>query len=77
VQERITDDKPDPGFDEIDVNCKFIKGRSGDTDSNDTFTPMSVRLEVTDKDGDQNTSLETSGWISTVCARKRTTTINI
>jgi hypothetical protein len=55
VQERITADKTEPAFNEIDVTCQFIKGRSGDTDSNGKYTTMNVRLEVTDKDGDGST----------------------
>jgi hypothetical protein len=56
VQERVSADKPEPGFNEIDVTCKFVQGRSGDRDSIGLYTTMSVRLEVTDKDGDQNTT---------------------
>ena len=56
AQERITADKTDPAFNEIDVDCRLVRGRSGDTDSNGTYTTMSVRLEVTDRDGDQNTT---------------------
>ena len=47
-------DKPDGGFNEIDVDCDLVEGRSGDTDSNGRYTSMSVSLEVTDKDGDKN-----------------------
>jgi hypothetical protein len=56
VQERISADKPDPGFNEIDVTCKFVTGRSGDRDTLGLYTTMSVRLEVTDRDGDQSTT---------------------
>ena len=56
AEERVSADKPDPGFNEIDVDCDFVGSRTGDTDSNGRYTSMSVRLEVTDKDGDRNSS---------------------
>jgi hypothetical protein len=54
VQEKVTTDRADPAFNEIDVDCEFIDGRTGDTDVSGRFTTMSVDLEVTDKDGDKN-----------------------
>jgi hypothetical protein len=56
VETRISADKPEPAFNEIDSTCNFIKDRSGDRDTFGLYTTMSVRLEVTDKDGDQSTT---------------------
>jgi hypothetical protein len=68
VETRVTADKAEPAFNEIDVTCNFIKGRSGDRDSDGLYTPMSVRLEVTDKDGDQSTtSRNVRLYIDDVC----------
>jgi hypothetical protein len=68
VQERITADKPDAGFNEIDVDCDFVKGRTGDSDISGRFTTMKVDLEVTDKDGDRNrTSRDVRLYFDGVC----------
>jgi hypothetical protein len=56
VQEKVTTDRADPAFNEIDVDCEFVDGRTGDSDSSGRFTTMSVDLEVTDRDGDRNRS---------------------
>jgi hypothetical protein len=54
--ERVTADKREPFFGEIDVACKLVKGASTNEDSNGRYTTLNIRLEVTDKDGDQNTA---------------------
>jgi hypothetical protein len=68
VQEKITTDRPDPAFNEIDVDCDFIEGRTGDSDASGRFTTMSVDLEVTDRDGDRNrTSRNVRLYFDGVC----------
>jgi hypothetical protein len=68
VQERITADKPDAGFNEIDVDCDFVTGRTGDSDISGRFTTMKVDLEVTDQDGDRNrTSRDLRLYFDGVC----------
>jgi hypothetical protein len=68
VQERVTTSRPDPAFNEIDVHCEFIKGRTGDTDASGRYTTMKVDLEVTDKDGDRDrTSRDVRLYFDEVC----------
>ena len=68
VQERITTERPDSAFNEIDVDCDFVEGRTGTTDSDGKYTTMSVDLEVTDKDGDRNrTSRNVRLYFDGVC----------
>jgi hypothetical protein len=68
VQEKVTTDRADPAFNEIDVDCEFIDGRTGDTDASGRFTTMGVDLEVTDKDGDRNrTSRNVRLYFDGVC----------
>jgi hypothetical protein len=56
AQDRITADKPDPAFNEIDVDCDMVEGINGDTDASGRFTTMRIDLEVTDRDGDRNST---------------------
>ena len=37
VQERVTADKLEPAFNEIDVDCDFVEGRSAQHDSNGRY----------------------------------------
>ena len=68
AQERVTSDKPDAAFNEIDVDCGMVEGISGDTDSNGRYTSMRVSLEVTDRDGDRNqTSRNVRLYFDGVC----------
>ena len=57
--ERIIGDSPESAFNEIDTSCKFVTGAGTSTDSVGKYINMTVLLEVTDKDGDQNTSSRT------------------
>ena len=59
ARERIRADRPDPGFNEIDTTCRLIDGASSSSDSNGNYVDLKVTLEVTDKEGDQNTSVRT------------------
>jgi hypothetical protein len=56
ARERIVADKPDAGFNEIDTDCRFVNGASTSSDSVGTYINTMALLEVTDRDGDQNTS---------------------
>ena len=59
ARERIRADRPDPAFNEIDTTCKLIDGASSSSSSNGNYVDLKVTLEVTDKEGDQNTSVRT------------------
>jgi hypothetical protein len=56
AQDRITADKPEASFNEIDVDCDLVQGLNGDSDTNGRFTQMRVSLEVTDRDGDRDST---------------------
>ena len=59
ARERIRSDRPDPAFNEIDTTCRLIDGASSSSDSNGNYVDLKITLEVTDKEGDQNTSIRT------------------
>jgi hypothetical protein len=59
ARERIKTDRPDPAFNEIDTTCRLIDGASSSSDSNGNFVDLKITLEVTDKEGDQNTTART------------------
>jgi hypothetical protein len=59
ARERISANRPDSAFNEIDSECRFVNGASTSTDNAGTYINMTVMLEVTDRDGDQNTSSRT------------------
>jgi hypothetical protein len=46
-------------FNEIDTTCELIDGASSSSSSNGNYVDLKVTLEVTDKEGDQNTSVRT------------------
>jgi hypothetical protein len=56
---RITADKPESAFNEIDVTCDFVSGATTSTDDDGKYLDMTVTLEVTDRDGDSNTASRT------------------
>jgi hypothetical protein len=59
ARERVTTDRPDSAFNEIDVTCNLVNGATTSIDSDGAYVPLSITLEVTDRDGDQNTSSRT------------------
>jgi hypothetical protein len=60
VVERIVTQKPDPIFAEIDTDCRLVNGGDSSTDDmGRKYFNMTVSLEVTDRDGSQNTSSRT------------------
>lgn len=60
ARERVTADKPESAFNEIDTNgCGFVNGATTSTDSFGKYMDMTVMLEVTDRDGDSNTASRT------------------
>ena len=59
ARERIKADRPEAAFDEIDTDCRLVDGASSSNDGHGLYVDMTVTMEVTDKDGDQNTSSRT------------------
>jgi hypothetical protein len=56
ARDKIRTERSDPVFAEIDTTCRFVEGASTGTDSNGIYVDMKIQLEVTDKEGDQNTA---------------------
>jgi len=56
AQEKIRAEKSEPVFNEVDTTCRLVSGDSSTTDSNGTYVDLKITLEVTDKDGDRNTT---------------------
>jgi hypothetical protein len=55
--ERIFTDRPEGVFAEIDSSCRFVSGNiTTGTDSTGKFVEVNVTLEVTDREGDGNSS---------------------
>jgi hypothetical protein len=53
--ERLITQKADGIFDEIDVQCRLVAGGESNTDSEDRrWVPMTISLEVMDRDGAQS-----------------------
>ena len=59
VREKIVNDKASGEFNEINSSCTFVSGASTSTDSVGKYINMTVLLEVTDRDGDQNAASRT------------------
>ena len=60
VRERIVVQRPDGVFAEIDTDCRLAGGADASTDSEGRkYVNMTVSLEVTDRDGSQNTTSRT------------------
>jgi len=60
ARERIVVQRPDGVIAEIDTNCRLAGGAEASTDSEGRkYVNMTVTLEVTDRDGSQNTTSRT------------------
>ncbi len=51
ARERITAEKPEPTFADIDSTCAFVSGATALTDSIGNYLNMTVTLQVEDRDG--------------------------
>ena len=60
ARDRIVAQRAEGVLAEIDTDCRFVGGAEAFTDSDGRkYVNMSVRLEVTDRDGSQNTTTRT------------------
>ena len=55
---KVSAERPDPAFNEIDVTCNLVDGAStsSDNDGRGRYANLKVTLEVTDKEGDRASS---------------------
>lgn len=58
VRGKISTEKPDPAFNEIDTTCNFVDGASttSDNDGRGRYVDLKITLEVTDKEGDKSSA---------------------